>query len=155
MKFLSDHPTLLRFRPAVARSTLFLITAVVWTVAGGILCVRAAGWLMSLPGSNGIIVALLAAGIAVAGHHYGLSRVALRNSLRILGLPDRVCLFAFQPWRSYFVIALMIGMGIVVRGLGPPLPILSLVYGGMGGTLLLTSTVYYRKYRHATTDIRK
>lgn len=155
MKFFSDHPTLLRFRPAVARRTLFLITAILWTVAGGILCVRAAGWLMSLPGSSGITVALLAAGIAMAGHRYGLSRVASRNSLRILNLPDRVCLFAFQPWRSYGVIALMIVMGIVVRRLGPPLPVLSLVYGGMGGTLLLTSTVYYRKYRHTTTGIRE
>jgi hypothetical protein len=155
MKFLSDHPSLLRFRPAVARRTLFLITAIVWTVAGGVLCFRAAGWLISLPGNYGIAIALLAAGIAVAGHRFGLSRVAARNSLRILGLPDRVCLFAFQPWRSYFVIALMIALGIFVRGLGPPLPVLSAVYGGMGGTLLLTSTVYYRTYMHATTGIRK
>jgi hypothetical protein len=148
MKFFSKHPALLRFKPSVERRTLFLITAVAWTVAGGILCVRAVNWLLSLPGNNGITISFLAAGIAVAGHRFGLSRVASRNSSRILNMPDRVCLFAFQPWRSYFIIALMIGMGMAVRQLGPPLPILSLLYGGMGGTLLLTSTVYYRQYRN-------
>ena len=150
MKFLSAYPFLLRLKPSVPRRALYLITAVAWTIAGGILCFRAAGWFLALPGTSGIPLFFLAAGIAVAGHRFGLSRVASRNSNRILGLPDRVCLFAFQPWRSYFLIVLMIGVGIVLRSLETPVPLLSLLYGGMGGTLMLTSTVYYREYRSAS-----
>jgi hypothetical protein len=58
-------------------------------------------------------------------------------------LPAKGCLFAFQAWRSYLIIGVMIGLGFVLRHSQIPKAYLAIVYFAVGGALILASFHYY------------
>jgi hypothetical protein len=135
--------TLVRLKPAVPKHWLIAIAGVVWSAVGGMLCHRAWGWLRPMPRTH--FTGLLTAGLvlAVVMHRIMLSRVAKRNMLRICSYAERGCLFAFQAWRSYLIILLMIAAGSFVRHSAIPREFLALVYTAMGGALVLSSLGYF------------
>ena len=91
---------------------------------------------------KGILAGLtLAAGI----YTVGFSRLAKKNIRRICDLPGRkVCLFAFQAWTSYPLVAFMIGLGIYLRRYSSfPKPMLAILYLGIGSALFASSLHYF------------
>ena len=135
-----------QFKPGVPKFWLQLIAGVMWTGVGYFLISLAAGWIF-LPAVAspwfywipGLILALII-------YHFGFSKLAKKNSLRIQNIPDeKPCLFAFQEWHSYPLILFMIGLGITLRKFTPiPKPMLGILYLGIGGGLGLSSLVYYQ-----------
>jgi hypothetical protein len=96
-------------------------------------------WLTAFPfGLFGIILSL-------AAYRYGFSGIARKNIDRICLLPEKGCIFAFQAWKSYLIIALMIALGIILRHSPISKQYLAIVYMTIGGALLLSSLQYYRK----------
>jgi hypothetical protein len=71
------------------------------------------------------------------------SPIAGKNIRRIAQQPDRVCLFAFQAWRSYLLILIMTLLGFVLRQSNLPRPFLAAIYLTVGTGLLLSSVLYY------------
>ena len=94
-------------------------------------------WLRAMPAQQA--GALVAAGLvlAVVFHRFMLRRLARRNMVRIGNYADKGCLFAFQAWRSYFMILVMIAMGSFLRHTAIPRVYLALLYTAMGGALIL------------------
>jgi len=135
-----------KLNPAVPRYFLFALAGSLWTLAGGILCVRGAFWLGEF--QAGTIAAIeTAALLLAAGAYLALfARLVRRNIERIRGLPERACVFAFTPWRGYIMIGLMMTAGISLRGSSLPLYYLSLPYTAMGAVLLAGSAVFYREF---------
>jgi hypothetical protein len=84
----------------------------------------------------GIVLALMA-------HQFCFSRIARKNITRLSLLTEKTCIFAFQKWRSYFLVGLMITLGIALRNLPIPRPYLAVLYTTIGGALLLASFQYY------------
>ena len=84
---------------------------------------------------------LLAAAICL----FGFSKLAHRNIDRIQALEsEKVCLFAFQSWTSYPLVAFMVSLGIYLRVYSPfPKPLLAILYIGIGGGLFLSSLSYF------------
>ena len=84
-------------------------------------------------------------GLAYLIFRFGFSKLARKNSLRINNHPEeKPCLFAFQEWHSYPLIAFMIGLGITLRNYAPiPKPLLGIMYIGIGGGLGMSSFSYY------------
>jgi len=80
--------------------------------------------------------------LALAAQRFFLSRVAQRNIERIEAYADRGCLFAFQAWRSYLMIMVMMGLGFLLRHSALPREWLAVAYLAMGGGLLLASGRY-------------
>jgi hypothetical protein len=74
----------------------------------------------------------------------GFSLLAKKNIQRIQRLPDKTCVFAFQEWTSYPLIAVMITMGILLRHSSIPKTLLAPMYIGIGGGLIIASLHYYR-----------
>ena len=139
--------TTIHLKPAVPKHWLIAIAGLVWAAAGIMLGRLAWTWLQAMP-------VMQAAGLAAAGcvlafvfHRVLLFRLARRNMARIDNYADRGCVFAFQAWRSYLVILLMIALGSFLRHTALPREILSLLYTAMGGALLLSSFGYFRFYR--------
>jgi len=135
-----------RLNPAVPRRYLFMIAAVLWTLAGGLLCVRGVIWLdvFSFPVELGLeAVSML---IAIGGYVVLFSKVVQANVGRISRLPERSCVFAFSAWRGYLMIALMMSIGIALRGSTMPKYVLSIPYTAMGGALLIGSARFYREF---------
>jgi hypothetical protein len=73
------------------------------------------------------------------------SGISLKHARRIIFLKeDRPCVFSFFSWHSYFLMILMIAMGITLRKSGlVPVYILSVLYLSMGIPLLMSSIRFY------------
>jgi hypothetical protein len=138
-----------RFNPAVPRHFLYAIAGLLWTLAGGLLCVRGAMWLGGFPFS---VIASIEAGslvIAAAGYIFLFAGIVRKNITRIGKLPDRACVFAFTAWRGYLMIGIMMTVGISLRNSSIPLYYLSPPYSAMGGILLAGSVVFYAEFLSA------
>jgi len=132
-----------KFKPAVSKYWLATAAGLMWTTVGLMLCGLAYEWLAVMPfrwagpfGFAGII-------LAFAFYHFIFSKIAMKNIDRLREFPDRVCFFAFQAWKSYLVIALMVMFGFVLRHSIIPNYYLSVPYTAIGGALILSSFHYY------------
>lgn len=128
---------------AVNKRWLHVPAGITWSGVGGYLIYLAYGWLRPL--SIGRAILLTAAGVLLALLIYrlGFSRLAEKNIERISLLKDRVCILAFQSWKSYIIIPVMIGLGILLRNSPLPKQYLAIMYIGIGGGLFLSSLHYY------------
>lgn len=135
-----------KYDPAVDKRFLLALSGLMWSSVGIILCRHAVGWL-SQPdsqkalwlGSAGILLSLMI-------HHFGFLKLVDRNIHRIASKEGKVCIFGFQPWKSYLIIVIMIAMGTALRHSSFPKPYLAIIYIGFGGAMLLSSLRYYRYF---------
>ncbi|MBI4682945.1 MAG: hypothetical protein HY757_07580 [Nitrospirae bacterium] len=135
-----------KFDPAVDKKFLVALSGIMWSVVGIMLCKLAVGWLSQTTaykrtwlGAAGIMLSLMI-------HHFGFLKLVDRNIARILAKKGKVCIFGFQPWKSYLIIAFMIGMGTALRHSSLPRQYLAIIYISMGGAMLLSSIRYYRTF---------
>ena len=136
--------TIVQLKPAVPKHWLIAIAGLVWAAAGAMLGRLAWTWLQAMPVLQAVGLAAAGCVLAIVFHRTLLFRLARRNMARIDNYADKGCVFAFQAWRSYLVILLMIVMGSLLRHTALPREILSLFYTAMGGALLLSSFGYFR-----------
>jgi hypothetical protein len=111
------------------------------------LIVLAAGWVAAarrVPGAAAFLGGLTT---AVVAHRYLFSRLVERNVARIAAGPERPCLFSFQAFRSWVLVAGMVTLGFVLKHSAISRTALASVYFAVGGALLLGSVRYYRALR--------
>ncbi len=124
---------------------MYFSAGLVWMGVGIMLIRFALTWLKlaALP----ISVLLISAGIALATsiYFFGFSKIAQKNIRRIYTLAgERICLFAFQEWKSYPLVLVMIALGIYLRAYSPiPKSLLAVLYLGIGGGLSSSSLRYF------------
>ena len=134
-----------KLKPAVNRKWLIIISGLMWSGVGIFLNVLGFGWLKYLNIMQILITILigLLAGWSIA--RFGFGNIAIKNVNRILAYPKHACVFAFQEWKSYVLIAVMMSLGIILRTTGLiPKFILAPMYIGIGTALFLASFKYYR-----------
>ena len=133
-----------RLKPAVNRKWLVVISGLMWSSVGIFLNILAFNWLKSFNTLQLLVTILmgLLAGWILA--HFGFGNIANKNIDRIFVYPKEVCVFAFQEWKYYILIAVMMSMGIFFRTTGlVPKFILAPMYIGIGTALFLASFKYY------------
>ncbi len=135
--------TLKDFRPAVSRPWLIAIAGFMWTGVGVMLCRLAYHWFAAIHTGAAAILGPLGAVMALAAYHFGFSKIAKRNIKRLCLLTERTCVFAFQTWKGYLVIAFMVMLGAVLRSSPIPKSYLAIVYTTIGGAIFLSSFHYY------------
>jgi len=133
--------------PAANRKVLVFLAGIVWSLVGLGLILAAVNWLAS---ADGGVVYAVTAGIIIGGaiYYFGFSRLAAANLTRIYAQApgkDKVCIFAFQNKRSYYIVIIMILMGYTLRHLPIDKIYLSPVYLAIGLGLFLASLRYYRR----------
>jgi len=130
--------------PKVRKNILILISGIMWSGVGIFLIQLTFHWFFGF--SNYEITLIVLAGLILgcAIAYFGFSGIANKNIYRINQYEDKVCIWAFQKWQSYFLIALMMGLGLLMRNT-PLIPkyILSPIYIGIGLALFVASTKYY------------
>ncbi len=139
-------------KPAVKRSLLMFLSGLFWAVAGFILIRFALLWMLS----HTIITILLLIGagllLGLLITRIGFRKVVEHNIERIRELPEWPCLFAFQAWHSYLLIAVMISMGTFLRHTHyMPRLLLAVGYLAIGSALLRGSWRYLRDWKKLTT----
>ena len=134
-----------RLKPAVNRKWLIIISGLIWSCVGIFLNILALSWLKSVNNMQifiSVIIGLLV-GLVIA--RFGFGNIANKNVKRILAYPKHACIFAFQEWKSYILIAIMMNLGIFLRTTGLiPKYILVPMYLGIGTALFLASFKYYK-----------
>ena len=134
------------FKPAVTNDLLLFIAGIVWAAVGSMLLSLAYSWLSKASHIN--IHPFVIAGVAGALliHHFGFLKIAEKNLKRILEMQDKSCIFAFIPWKSYLIIAVMILMGALLRHSVIPKHYLAVLYIAIGLALVLSSIRYIRVF---------
>jgi len=137
------------WEPAAKRSTLFLTAGLLWTTVGLGLCSAALYWLWN---ADEFVIPALFLGLAAGGlmYRFGFLRLARENIARVKALApekERICIFAFQAWRGYLIVPVMILMGYTLRHLPIARVYLAPVYLGIGLGLVLASLHYYAEIR--------
>lgn len=126
---------------------LLLLSGLMWSGVGILLNSFAIRWLLLYEGwplAASVTCGLLL-GLAIA--FFGFKKIADQNIQRILKMPSKSCVFAFQKWQSYILIAVMMSMGIFLRHTSIlPRLYLASMYMGIGTALFISSFNYYRWY---------
>jgi hypothetical protein len=135
-----------KYRPAVSRHWLWLIAGLLWSGVGITLCIMACYWLSDMAWPMNVLGVAAGFGSGVAIYRYGFSRIARKNIRRIFGQPEKVCFFAFQAWRSYLLVAVMVLLGYTLRHSQIHRLILAVIYSGIGTGLSLSSSLYYEEF---------
>ncbi len=131
-------------KPEVPKCWLFAVGGLVWSGVGLLMCITGGRWLAGEPLGRAAGIQMAGIIIAVAAFQWIFGSIARKNILRLRKLPGKGCFFAFQAWKSYLIIAVMIALGILLRQSPLPKPLLSVIYTGIGGALFLASFCYYR-----------
>lgn len=133
------------YRPAAHKIWLYGLAGTVWLGVGIMLVVFSSRWLK--PIALAPMLGLILAGIALASpiYFFGFSKLAQKNIRRIGAYAkERVCLFAFQEWKSYPLVAFMVSLGVYLRSYSAlPKPILAVLYLGIGGGIFSASLHYF------------
>ncbi|MBL7161494.1 MAG: hypothetical protein ISS57_02735 [Anaerolineales bacterium] len=134
-----------KIKPGIDKKWLHLTAGLMWSGVGIFLCSLAYGWLVPVDIIPTLLLALSGVLLAIVIYKFGFSKLAKENIHRIIDLPaEKPCIFAFQNWTSYPLVAVMISLGIFLRtsSLIPKL-YLAAMYLGIGGSLFLASFHYY------------
>lgn len=133
---------------SVTKKWLHFTAGILWFGVGIMLMGFASRWLLPMRFSNMLLLILAGLVLAAGIYTFGFSRVAKKNIHRINRFAsDKVCLFAFQSWTSYPLVAFMIGLGIYLRLYSHfPKPMLAILYLGIGGGLLSSSLHYFSHF---------
>ena len=133
---------LLKVKPKV----LILISGLIWSFFGILLNHFAAQWFVVLPDSQKITSLIFGVLLGAAIAYFGFNNLAKKNIQRISDYKEKTCVFAFQSWKSYLIIVVMISMGIFLRTSEfMPKYILTPMYIGIGFALFIASFQYYKK----------
>ena len=136
------------YNPAESKKWLHLLAGLTWSAVGIMLISLAVRWLRPLSWQPALLLAGVGVFLALIAHRFGFSKLTEKNKRRIESYTtQKVCLFAFQAWKSYPLIAFMIALGITLRSSPIPKPYLAVIYIGVGGGLFLSSLQYYRLNR--------
>jgi hypothetical protein len=137
-----------RLKPATPKSVLLLISGLMWSLVGLMLCQLAFRWYVLASFQDHLGFLLAGVIVALPIHHFGFSIFARRNISRIRTLNEKPCLFAFMAWWNYPLVLFMIGLGLTLRHSPIPKIYLGVLYIGIGGALLLSSLHYYSSLLH-------
>ncbi len=140
------HPILKKYDPTVDKRFLVALSGILWSGVGIMLCRLAVKWLSMPEAQNGIWLGTAGIILSLLIHHFGFLKLVDKNITRITAKKGKVCIFGFQPWKSYFLILIMIGMGTMLRHSSMPKHYLSVIYTGFGGAMLLSSFRYHRVF---------
>jgi len=137
--------SLQKYKPGARKFWLQLLAGLMWSGVGMMLFSISLRWLKEVDLSTDVLLIVTGLLLAAAIYFWGFSKLAGKNIRRINAIPEqKPCLFAFQAWTSYPLVAVMIAMGIYLRVYSSfPHPLLAITYIGIGGGLFGSSLHYY------------
>lgn len=135
--------TLNSLKPAVTKSLLIALAGLMWTGVGVMLCRVAYIWFAVTSRGIAASLGLFGIGMAVVAYYLGFSKIAKKNIKRLCLLTERTCVFAFQTWKGYLIIGIMITLGTILRNSAIPKQYLAVIYTTIGGAIFLSSFHYY------------
>jgi len=130
--------------PKVDKKVLIFISGMLWSIVGISLINISTNW-FKLLSFNELLFSII--GGVIGGFlfsYFIFFKIVKKNILRIKKYKGKVCIWAFQKWQSYILVAFMISLGIFMRTSSfVPKNILTFIYIVIGLALLTASFRYY------------
>jgi hypothetical protein len=125
--------------PAASRRTHLLAAGLLWSLVGIMLAATGVVWTLRSRTPWAPLLLVLAAGLGWGKARWILGRTAERTIRRIESRGDGRCLGGFLSWKSWLVVAAMIGLGRWLRRSSLPLSVRGVTYSAIGLALFLAS----------------
>lgn len=145
---------LVRLNPALSKKWLLVLAGAMWSGVGILLLHYAFTWLIQPVSAINLLLGVLGVLISILANRFQFSKLAGKNITRILALNHKACIFAFQAWKGYLIIVIMVTGGILLRNSSIPKPYLAVVYAAIGGALLQASLQYYQHFFQTIRPVR-
>ncbi|KJR97848.1 MAG: hypothetical protein VR65_22795 [Desulfobulbaceae bacterium BRH_c16a] len=133
-----------RFKPAVSRSTLLFLSALLWTMIGLLLLVKGGYRWFQLPQWQ-LLIAVTAFAAGSLKALFILDTSARRAIERILHFQDGTCLGAVYSVKTWILVLCMMSMGVILRSY-LPVQFLCFLLLTIGWALLLSSRLAWRAW---------
>ncbi len=136
-----------RFTPRAGVRVQLFSAATMWLVGASILIVRGVIYVHDRSWHAWVLGGVLAAVIAIPKSRYLLDRVAVKAVARIRRRGVS-CYFGFFSWKSWLLVAVMMGSGMILRRIvvDPDLigaGIMGALYLGIGSALLIADRIFW------------
>jgi hypothetical protein len=141
-----------KFKPVVDKKILVLLAGLMWCGVGIMLICFAVTWLSRYNGTGKFLFYTAGFAAAMPIHHFGFLKIADKNLNRLLPLTEKKSIFSFMTWKSYFIVLIMVSMGIALRHSPLPKQYLSILYNGIGLALFLSGLRYMRFFIKLSID---
>lgn len=128
--------TLTKLKPGVPRRIHLLLAACLWSLIGGMLMIRGTFWLVAVQGLWIIIPALIAGTVKAL---LVLDNTARKGVRRILEMADGTCLGAVYSVKTWLLVLVMMGTGMILRHSPLPREVLGGLYVTIGWALFFSS----------------
>jgi hypothetical protein len=133
-----------KIKPAVDKSALIFLAGFVWVAVGTMFLFLSYTWLSASQNNNSFLYSGMGVAAALVIHHFGFLKIVDKNLGRILPMEGKKCVFSFMTWKSYIIVGIMAIMGILLRHSTIPKTYLSVLYIGIGLSLILSSVRYLK-----------
>jgi len=134
---------LIRYKPGVSIRSHLILAALIWTIVGSVLMIIGIYWAHAaghlLYGLSGVLV-------GTAKSYFILDRVARKNIRRIRDFEDKVCFGSVYSWKTWLLVAAMIGLGRLLRTTVLSGQVAGLIYAAVGWGLLLSSRLMWKTW---------
>ncbi|MBV5305668.1 MAG: hypothetical protein J0652_03130 [Desulfobulbaceae bacterium] len=144
--------TLIKFKPGVPRQIHLLLAASLWSIIGIFLMIRGMSWLTTTERLWLTIPAVIAGSLKSL---FILDNSARKGVHRILELADGTCLGAVYSIKTWLLVLVMIGSGIVLRHSSLPKELLGGVYMTIGWALFFSSRHAWQAWRSLSNQQKK
>lgn len=134
---------LLRCKPGVSVRTHLFLAGLIWSVVGFFLLTN--GMIFILHGEK-IWLAAVGFVLGTVKTFYVLDRVARKNITRIKEFEEKVCIGSVYSWKTWLLVAAMIGLGRFLRTTVLPAEIIGLLYTAVGWALMLASRLMWQEW---------
>lgn len=142
----SQSTLLQKLKPKADKKWLLFFAGLVWMGVGIKLSGMAFQWLWEYSGDLAFLFLIFGIIIFIIKYSLVFVKFDKKNILRIENLPDKPCAFSFLSWQGYVLIGLMMGLGISLRHSNLPKEYLSILYLGIGLSLLVASFRYFKTF---------
>lgn len=129
--------------PRVPKDVLIFIAGLLWISVGLFLMKLSSRWFYEFSSIQIMLVIIGGLLLGTVISYFGFSALANKNIARINQYEEKVCMWAFQKWTSYILVAFMMSLGIFLRHSNLPKYILAPMYIGIGFALFTSSFRYF------------
>ena len=129
--------------PRVPKNVLIFIAGLLWISVGLFLMKLSSRWFYEFSSIQSMLVIIGGLLLGTVISYFGFSALANKNITRINQYEEKVCMWAFQKWTSYILVAFMMSLGIFLRHSNLPKYILAPMYIGIGFALFTSSFRYF------------
>lgn len=133
-----------KWKPGVHKTILLIMAGVIWMGVGLKLNCITLKWLSELGSVHAVKAVFSGIFFSFPIHYFGFRKIVNKNILRIMPMEGKRCFFSFIPWKSYFIIIIMVILGQVLRHSTIPEIYLATLYTAIGTALILSGSIYIK-----------